>query len=153
MRYRGTMGRGQCTCGPGWLCRRWWWRHPGRVRGWGWGGHESRVGAAAWKLVLPNVFRYNTSFAFNFARLHPFWFLFPPVLYLLCLTGCRDEGLVVVLWTDETSQRCFLKPGTSTWLQITIFCFPRKTRRGNLVIIYSTLVRDLKENTQCTSDF
>lgn len=36
------------------------------------GGHESRVGAAAWKLVLPDVFCYNTSFAFNFARLHPF---------------------------------------------------------------------------------
>lgn len=38
------------------------------------GESKSRVGAAAWKLVLPNIFYYNISLAFNFARLYPFSF-------------------------------------------------------------------------------
>lgn len=51
---------------------------------------------------------------------------FPPVLYLLSVMGWGEEGLVVVLWTDETTQRCFLKPGTTTWLQILSSIFPGK---------------------------
>lgn len=43
------------------------------------GGSESRVGTAAWKLALPNIFHYNTLLVYEFASLYPFRIIFSPV--------------------------------------------------------------------------
>lgn len=43
------------------------------------GGSKSRVGTAAWKLVLPNIFHYNILLVYEFASLYPFGMIFPPV--------------------------------------------------------------------------
>lgn len=43
------------------------------------GGSESRVGTAAWKLALPNIFHYNILLVYEFASLYPFRMIFSPV--------------------------------------------------------------------------
>ena len=60
------------------------------------GGSKSRMGAAAWKLVLPNIFHYNISLLLTLLDFTHFD-LFFPVLCLQGLMGQGKEGLVMVL--------------------------------------------------------